>query len=131
MRKEEYPAIKSKGKGMRKILYKKMTSFKNRRKTISVSEWAEDAECKTHVRKNFLYVLESDPTAEEEIRQPEVYIKKSVNSQAKEEKFSFRVKGFFFLNQDRYLIKVNFHHSLYILIQWKTKIVSSKSVTLT
>ena len=116
---------------MRRILYKKLTSLKNRRKAISVSEWAEDVECKTHVRKNFVYILAEDTSLEEPLSQPDIYIKKSYDSKLKEEKFSFRVKGFFYINQGRHPIKVIFCHSLGIHIQWKSKILSPKSVTLT
>ena len=117
---------------MRKILYKKMTSLLNRSKAISVSESSEDKECKTYVRKNFVYIVSPDAHPEmEEINPPDIYIKKSYDTKTKEERFSFRVKGCFFITREQAFFKVCFCHSLNINITWKAKIFSPKSVTLT
>ena len=108
-----------------------MTSLLNRSKAISVSESSEDKECKTYVRKNFVYIVSPDVDAQEEIAQPDIFIKKSYDSKTKEERFSFRVKGSFFITRERAFYKVSFCHSLNINITWKVKIFSPKSVTLT
>ena len=117
---------------MRRILYKKMTSLLNRSKAVSVSETSEDKECKTYVRKNFVYIVTPDVEPQgEEISPPDIYIKKSFDSKTKEERFSFRVKGSFFITRERAIYKVSFCHSLSINISWKLKVFSPKSVTLT
>ena len=108
-----------------------MTSILNRSKAISVSESSEDKECRTYVRKNFVYIVSPDVEPQQEISQPDIYIKKSYDTNTKEERFSFRVKGAFFITRDRLFYKVSFCHSLNINIVWKTKIFSPKSVTLT
>ncbi len=117
---------------MREILYRKKQSLKTRRKIISLSERAEDTECRTHVRKSFVYIVTKVTEVKETLAQPEVFVKKAFNTKTKEENFSFRVKGSFYMNRDRVLFKIDFCHSLRIRIVWKTKNLSpKKSVTLT
>lgn len=108
-----------------------MTSLLNRSKAISVSESSEDKECKTYVRKNFVYIVSPEVQPEEDISQPDIFIKKSYDTKTKEERFSFRVKGSFYITRERSIYKVSFCHSLNINIAWKAKIFSPKSVTLT
>ena len=117
---------------MREILYKKKQSLKSRRKMISLSERAEDQECKTYVRKSFIYFVTKVTDLNQSLSQPEVFVKKSYNSKTKTETFSFRVKGNFYMTRDRVNLKVKFCHSLRINIFWKTQGISpKKSVTLT
>ena len=109
-----------------------MTSLLNRSKAISVSETSEDKECKTYVRKNFVYIVSPDVEPQEQtINPPDIYIKKSYDSKTKQERFSFRVKGSFYITRERAFYKVSFCHSLTINITWKLKVFSPKSVTLT
>jgi len=117
---------------MKDILYKKRQSLKNRHKVISISERSEDKDCKTHVRKSFAYMVSKTEPIDYGDGHPEIYIKKSFNSKTREERFSFKVKGFFFMNQRRSVLKVDFCHTLNIHIAWKKKAFSSnKSATLT
>lgn len=116
---------------MRKILYKKRQSLKNRRKTICISEQAEDMECVTHVRKSFVYIV-TRVDASGTVVQPQIFIKKAFDTRLQQEKFSFRVKGCFYMTKDRMIFRVDFCHLLKIHITWKNKIFSpKKSVTLT
>ncbi|MDZ4242793.1 MAG: hypothetical protein U1D99_08195, partial [Candidatus Omnitrophota bacterium] len=63
---------------------------------------------------------------------PEVYIRKRFNTRTCEEQFSFRVKGHFYIAQERTQLKVDFCHTLRIHILWKSKLFSPKKpVTLT
>ena len=120
------------GLQMRNITYKKKQSLEHRRKLISICENSEDKECKTYVRKSFVYIVSKAESAEEQPAAPEIYIKKRFDTKSLTERFSFRVKGSFYLTQDRNLFKVNFCHTLRINIIWKSKIFSpKKSVTLT
>ena len=117
---------------MRHILYKKRQSIKNRRKVISINEHTEDKECKTNVRKSFAYVVSLANPDEKTLIEPQIYIKKSFDSKSQVEKFSFRVKGAFYMNKERYTLKVDFCHTLKIDISWKNKVFSpKKSATLT
>ena len=121
-----------KGLEMRNIIYKKKQSLEHRRKLISICENTEDKECKTYVRKSFIYIVSKAEAVEEHPKPPEIFIKKRFDTQSLTERFSFRVKGSFYLNQERNLLKVNFCHTLRINIIWKSKIFSpKKSVTLT
>ena len=117
---------------MREILYKKRQSLKNRRKMISISEHAEDTECLTHVHKNFIYMVTRVEAASPAMPQPQIYINKAFNTKSQQERFSFRVKGAFYMPRDRNIFRVDFCHILRIHITWKNKIFSpKKSVTLT
>ncbi|MCK5581102.1 MAG: hypothetical protein KAJ18_07495 [Candidatus Omnitrophica bacterium] len=117
---------------MKEILYKKRQSIKNRRKAISVNEYSEDKECKTHVSKGFVYIANRIKKAESKPVTPELFIRKSFDTKEMQEKFSFKVKGAFFITRGRHLFRVNFCHMLRIDISWKNKNFSpKKSATLT
>ena len=108
-----------------------MTSLQNRSKAISVAESSEDKECKTYVKKSFVYMVTPEVKTDGNQSAPDIYIKKSYDTRTKEEKFSFRVKGLFYINRDQMNFRVDFSHSLNIHITWKPKVLSPKSVTLT
>ena len=116
---------------MKEILFKNVTSLPKRRKIISISETSEDKECKTFVRKSFVYLVTPQMRVEQTIPQPDVYIRKFYSTKTKEERFSFRVKGYFYIAQEYCFLKVSFCHRLKINILWKAKIFSPKSATLT
>ena len=117
---------------MRKILYKKKQSIPHRRKCITIDEKAEDKDCKTHVRKNFIYIVRKIKKTQKKFAEPEVYIKKTFDSKSCVEGFSFRVKGSFNINRVRNTFNVDFCHTLKIDIKWKNKTFSpNKSATLT
>ncbi len=117
---------------MREILYKKKHSLKSRRKMITLTERNEDNECKTYVRKHFVYIVSRVELTNENLERPDVIIKKSYNTKTKTEDFSFRVKGNFYMTQERRIFQVSFCHSLRINIIWKLPDLSpKKSVTLT
>ena len=110
---------------MRDILHKTTAILKGRGKVISLREHAEEKECVTDVRKNFIY-LASEAQHEEEPSIPQVHIKKFFDSVSNDEKFSFRVKGFFYVNHSRRLMKVDYCHTLRINLHWKVKATSPK-----
>lgn len=115
---------------MRDIVYKTTKILQGRGKVITQREHAEENECITDVRKNFIYVAYEGPQ-EEKLTEPQVHIKKSYDSISRDEKFSFRVKGFFYVNRNRRLVKVGFRHSLRINLHWKVKAaLPKKSVTM-
>ena len=81
---------------MRDILHKTTAILQGRGKVITLREHAEEKECVTDVRKNFIYVA-TEAQSEEEQSIPQVHIAKSFDSVSRDEKFSFRVKGSFTL----------------------------------
>ena len=111
---------------MKKIMHKKVTSLREKRKVVSISESAENKQCKTQVRKCFIYKVLEAERIEQELPKPNICLKKAFNSKTIEERFSFRVKGYFFITHKRFYYKVHFCHSLYISILWKSKKFSPK-----
>lgn len=117
---------------MRTIEYKKRHSLKHHRKVISINENNEDKDCKTRVHKSFVYVVRNVARATDPLKEPHIFIRKRFNSKTREENFSFKVKGAFYMTRDRGLFKVDFCHALRIAIEWKDQIFSpKKSATLT
>ena len=110
---------------MRDIFHKTTGILQGRGKVITLREHAEEKECTTDVRKNFIYVT-TGAESEEEQSIPQVHIKKSFDSVTHDEKFCFRVKGFFYVNQSRRLMKVDYCHTLRINLHWKAKVSSPK-----
>ena len=110
---------------MRDILHKTKAIQKGRGKVITLREHAEEKECVTDVRKNFIY-LATQAQSEEKQSIPQVHIAKSFDSVRRDEKFSFRVKGFFYVNHSRRLMRVDYCHTLRIKLHWKIKTSSPK-----
>jgi len=110
---------------MRDILHKTTSILQGRGKVISLREHSEEKACVSDVRKNFIY-LASEAQHEEEAAEPRVYIKKYFDSASNDERFCFRVKGFFYVNHSRRLMKVDYCHTLRINLHWKAKKSSPK-----
>ena len=82
------------------------------------------------MRKNFLYIAQEVDHEDDPI-QPQVHVRKSFDSLSRTEKFIMQVKGTFYVNRNRRLVKIAYYHTLKILLHWKTAIASpSKSVTM-
>ncbi|MEI7998163.1 MAG: hypothetical protein WCH62_01475 [Candidatus Omnitrophota bacterium] len=115
---------------MKDILHKTKEILKGQGKLIIIQEHSQDKECISDVRKNFIY-LAQEVNQEEDVQPPQVHVRKSFDSVTRNERFSMRVKGFFYVNRNRRLVKVAYYHTLKILLHWKTAIASpSKSVTM-
>lgn len=115
---------------MRDVLHKTREILKGHGKMIVIQERSQDKDCISNVRKNFLYMAE-EVDHEEEVHAPQVHVRKSFDSENRNEKFSMRVKGFFYVHRNRRLVKVAYYHTLKILLHWKTAISApSKSVTI-
>ena len=110
---------------MRDVLHKTTEVLKGRGKVITLREHTEEKESITDVRKNFIY-LASEAQGEEEQSIPQVHIAKSFDSEHGDEKFSFRVKGFFYVNHGRRMMRVDYSHTLRINLHWKIKMTSPK-----
>jgi len=117
------PSIKE--SPMRDILHKTKGILQGRGKAIALREHAEESECVTDVRKHFIYIA-TEAQSEEKQSVPQVHINKSFDSVTHDEKFSFRVKGFFYVNHHRRLTKIDYCHTLRITLHWKATVSSPK-----
>jgi hypothetical protein len=110
---------------MRDIFHKTQAILHGRGKVITLREHAEEPESVTDVRKNFIYVA-TEAQSEEEPSVPRVHISKFFDSVSRDEKFSFRVKGSFYVNHSRRLMKVDYCHTLRINLHWKAEATTPK-----
>ncbi len=115
---------------MRDIVHKTKEILKGRGKRILIHEHNQDKECISDVRKNFIYVAQ-EVQEEQAAVAPIVHVRKSYDSDKRVEKFIMRVKGFFYVNRNRRLVRIGYHHTLKILLHWKTALIApKKSVSL-
>lgn len=111
---------------MKEILINRICDQKRKAKFLSIGQETQDKDSVTSVRKNFVYMLfpmRENPTS---LNPPQIYIRKEFDHKNKVEKFSFRVKGYFFITHQEQLFKVRFRHCLNIEIAWKHLIFSPK-----
>ena len=111
---------------MREILYKNLTSLKNKRRVIFVSEKTENKDVLTRIHKVFIYVVTKEVNTLEDLPAPVFCITKNYNTKTKEEKFSFRVKGIFYVSKNKRYLMIHFCHSLRVDISRKSKVYSSR-----
>ena len=117
---------------MKTINFKRHKDVKRGTKYLHISSRTESKECITLVRKGFLYKAQISQETEPEQSSPEIFIRKAIDTEKNIEKFSFHVKGTFYMSHSRKSIRVDFHHSLNIKIVWKKKVFSpEKSEVLT
>lgn len=117
---------------VKKILINRVSDQRKRAKFLSIGQQTQDKESVTSVQKKFVYMVFPIQEAPTSLNPPQIYIRKEFDYKNKVEKFSFKVKGYFFITHQQQLFKVRFRHSLNIEIAWKSKIFSpKKSVVLT
>ncbi|MBF0511950.1 MAG: hypothetical protein HQL13_06445 [Candidatus Omnitrophica bacterium] len=112
---------------MKDIIHKSASILHGQGKSIVIREHAQDDQCVTDVRKNFIYVAQEADSQEEQAA-PKVRIKKSFDSVNKDEKFSFRVIGHYYVTHHRRLIKIIYAHTLKINLHWKCPVTSLKKI---
>ena len=110
---------------MRDVLHKIRETTQGRGKAILLAERAEDKQCISDVRKQFMYVAKEVDTDEGTIT-PHVHIEKSFDSKTRNEFFCMRVRGFFHVYRNRRLVKIGYCHILRIRLHWKSKNFSPK-----
>lgn len=111
---------------MRQFYIEKKCDPRRRTKYLSVWQSCEDKECRTWIRKNFVYLVKEIENISPSLNPPQVFVKKVFDSKNNVEKFVFTVKGCFYVTYKRWMYKVRFHHGLNIELLWKTKIFSPK-----
>lgn len=111
---------------MKEILYKKTNNLEKGIKALAISSKTDNGDSLTEVKKSFSYHVSQVDQASEGNETPQIYITKSFDSKTQTEKFNFQVQGSFIMTQNRFFLKVNFHHTLDIQILWKNKDFSPK-----
>jgi len=111
---------------MKKVFFKKLTNPKDRTKTVLINSQSEDDECKTNMRKSFVYKVSQADKVDLSLEAPQVHIRKSFDTKKRIEKFHLKVDGKFYMKHERLTLEVNFQHTLNIAIHWKTKVFSPK-----
>ena len=106
---------------MKEVLYKNQTSTKNKRRVIFVSEKSENKDTITHIHRTFIYVVAKEVDAPGDLPAPVFHIVKHYNTKTKEEKFSFRVKGIFYVIREKSFLLIHFCHSLRVDVARKSK----------
>ena len=114
---------------MKNVVYKKREFF-GRGRVVSVRENYADKECCTRVMKNFVYLIARADQIPKDIETPRIKIVKKVNSAPRVETFMFRVKGEIYVKEKRFIYRVQYCHSLYVRLFWKTHVLSSKPAAL-
>ena len=108
---------------MKRILVRKFADPQKGIKRMSISQKTIDKECYTLVRKSFIYnVSRVYDDNNYKNQSPQICIKKVVDTKKRIEKFTFRVKGKFYITYNRMLFEVYFQHRLNIQISWKNEI---------
>ena len=115
---------------MRNLLHKTREVLKGQGRIVLITEHKEDHECRSDVRKEFVYVAR-EAAMEEALPVPVVHIEKSYDSENHDEFFSLRVKGAMYVQRHRRLMKIGYSHRLRIRLHWKDHAASpKKSVTM-
>lgn len=118
---------------MKTMVFKRNQNLQRGTKFLHITSRYKETDCVTIVKKGFLYKVKRAKSLEPKIESPEVYIRKYFDTKHQVEKFSFRVKGTFYMTHERVLMQVDFHHSLNIKIHWsgQKKVSPKKSENLT
>lgn len=111
---------------VREIMYRNLTSAKNKRRVISVSEKSENKDVITRIHRAFIYIVSREVEAVEDLPAPVFFITKNYHTKTREEKFSFRVKGVFYVIKGNSFLMVHFCHSLRVDIIRKSKVYQSQ-----
>ena len=104
---------------MKELLHKRRRDLDRGTKLITINSRTEDKESSTRVRKSFLYHVTKSEQASVSVCPPEIYIRKSFDTEQKIEKFCFQIKGNFYTTNDDLVARVYFHHCLNVQISWK------------
>ena len=115
---------------MKEMIFKQNTDVNNKVKAVSSVEKIEDKNCITYIEKKFILKLSSTDQVAPKKSQPEFNLIKSFDTKKQIERFRFESKGYFFMTNNRMLVKINYKHSLRIKIVWKTKNVPLEKVSI-
>jgi hypothetical protein len=116
---------------MKAITYQKTSNVDKGIKALAISSKTDNGDSLTEVKKSFSYHVYRVDQRTHEQPVPEIHITKSFDTKTNTEKFNFQVKGSFIMTQNRFFLKVDFHHTLDIQILWKKDFSPKKSAVLT
>jgi hypothetical protein len=111
---------------MRKMVYKRINNPENGSKSMVLSTRKTDRESTAFIYKSFKYAAQKTQDDNRPLTVPEIHIKKSFDSKRLREKFSFRVKGYFYMTHQRMNFKIDFEHTLRIHLYYRSKDFSPK-----
>ena len=111
---------------MKKVTFKKYQDRSVNSKSVTITSHNIDKKCETFVSKNFVYQITPTESIEATVEPPEIRIIKNIDTKNQIEELNFQVKGSFYMNHNRMIVQVNFHHTLNIVLKWRQKIFSPK-----
>ena len=111
---------------MKDVLYLKKELSNRAGRYVSIRELQHDKECESRITKNFVYLVHRADMIPQELPKPRIDITKRIDTEAQTEGFRFKVKGTVYVKQNRFIYQVDYCHSLFIKMVWKTHVLSSK-----
>lgn len=114
------------GEIMKELTLKRYCNPKRNTKSITITQKSQDKDSFTLVKKSFLYFVTETSRINPEVNPPQVHIRKFFDTKRGVESFRLQVRGCFYVNHNRMLLKVHFRHTLNIQILWKAKVFSPK-----
>ncbi len=104
---------------MKELLHRRYRDLHKGQKLITINSRTQDKESTTRVRKSFLYRVTRAPDKNVVANAPEIYIRKSFDTEQRKEKFTFQIKGNFYTTNGGIVARVYFHHCLNVQILWR------------
>lgn len=111
---------------MKNVVYVKKELTGRTGRFVSIRELQRDKECETRIMKNFVYLVHRADILPDELPKPRINITKRIDTESQTEGFRFKVKGTVYMKQNRFIYRVDYCHSLFIRMVWKTHVLSSK-----
>ncbi len=111
---------------MRDVVYFKKELTNRTGRYVSVRELGSDKECESRITKNFVYLVRRADALPQDVPGPVISMTKRVDTGAQTEGFRLKVKGTVYMKQHRFIYRVDYCHSLFIRMMWKTHVLSAK-----
>ncbi|MBF0123359.1 MAG: hypothetical protein HQL21_08165 [Candidatus Omnitrophica bacterium] len=111
---------------MKDVVYLKKELGHRAGRYVSIREFQSDKECESRITKNFVYLVHNADTIPQNLPKPRIDITKRIDTESQTEGFRFKVKGVVYMKQNRFIYRVDYCHSLFIRMVWKTHVLSSK-----
>ena len=111
---------------MKDVVYLKKELTNRVGRYVSIRELQHDKECESRITKNFVYLVKSADAIPQDLPKPRVDMTKRIDTELQTEGFRFKVKGTVYMKHNRFIYRVDYCHSLFIRMMWKTHILSAK-----
>jgi len=116
---------------VKRVLLKNRNNEKKGIKALGISSHYEDKHTMTLVRKKYIYHFLRVQDQHYKKDDPQIRIKKTLNSKKRIKDFTFRVRGHFFVRHEGVLLEVKYRHYLNMQTIWKTKSQFQKEIQVT